>query len=248
MRALTLVPATEIVLVDVSAVAELLDAEECRRPRLSPSDKVRFASMRSGEERARDWRAGRIATRIVLERWVGSAFRCVDFVTETGGRLRLPSTPPFFSVSHSGDALLIAVSAGGVVGVDLEQVRTLSMPDERRDRLRRASALIDGVELFDARMDELSDRAVLESWVRLEAVAKARGSGIGVLLTEAGVVGRSEERLAAKTIPFEARLLDVGSGLVAAVASAALPIAMPVVRFPEDAAAIATFLAVMPGS
>jgi len=242
------VPATEIVLVDVSAVAELLDAEECRTPRLSPSDKVRFASMRSGDAHARVWRAGRIATRIILERWVGSALRCVDFVTETGGRLRLPLTPPFFSVSHCGDALLIAVSAGGVVGVDLEQVRTLAMPHERRLRLHRASALIDGGELSDACVDELSDRTVLESWVRLEAVAKARGSGIGVLLTEAGVVGDSEERLMVKAIPFEARLLDVGPGLVAAVACAALPTAMSVVRFPEDVAAIATFLRVVPGS
>ncbi len=237
----------EIVLVDAAATADPLDVEERRSPRLSASDIARYSSMPSTDDRARIWRAGRIATRVVLERWVGPELRGVDFIVETGGRLRVPEPPPYFSVSHSGDLLLVAVSERGVVGVDLERKRPLTMQPERRERLLRASAAIGGTQSSESPAMDMSDCAVLESWVRLEAVAKARGSGIGVLLTEAGVMGDAVARLVPRSMPFEAKLLEAGEGIVAAVAGVGLQRAVAVTRFPADAAAIAAFLGAAPG-
>jgi 4'-phosphopantetheinyl transferase len=75
----------------------------------------------------------------------------------------------------------------------------------------------------------------------LEAVAKARGSGIGVLLTETGVIGGAstrsevESRLAVAT-------LEVPEPYVAAVAAAELPRNISVQTFPSRADELDVFL------
>jgi 4'-phosphopantetheinyl transferase len=87
----------------------------------------------------------------------------------------------------------------------------------------------------------LDDACVLEAWVCLEAVAKARGNGIGPLLTEGGVVGGSRDGSVSKS-EFEIRKLDMPRGYVAAVAAKSLPPELPVVPFPDNAEALARFL------
>jgi 4'-phosphopantetheinyl transferase len=88
------------------------------------------------------------------------------------------------------------------------------------------------------------DGDVLRAWVRLEAAAKAFGTGIGRLLTEEGVIGgetRSAEAGAARAL--EIRDIDVPHGHVAAVAASDLPATIRVVVFPDDADALVQFLA-----
>ena len=58
-------------------------------------------------------------------------------------------------------------------------------PGHCRQRIVAAAASFVSRE----RADPDSDVDVLRAWVRLEAVAKAGGPGIGVLLTEEGVIG-----------------------------------------------------------
>lgn len=229
----------DIVFVDLDASAALLDAEEAAAPRLAPSDIIRAERLADDPDRQRLWRASRIATRIVLEAAAGEQFRRVDFILETGGRPGLGEGMPHFSVSHSGEAALIAISRRGPVGVDLERLRSLSMTADRRNRIVAAAS---GPQA-DAPFDPDRDADVQRAWVRLEAVAKVRGTGIGVLLTEKGVIGSGGAFAEGGAhSPLDVAELRVPEPYVAAVAAADLPQEILVRAFPSSAEELAAFL------
>jgi 4'-phosphopantetheinyl transferase len=229
----------DVVFVDLSASAELLDAQEMTAQRLAPSDIIRVERLAHDPDRQRLWRATRIATRIVLESSVGTQLRRVDFVIAAGGRPGLGEGMPHFSVSHSGEAALIAVSRHAAVGVDLERLRPLSMNADRRNRIVAAAT----GSASDAPFDPNRDADVQRAWVRLEAVAKVRGSGIGVLLTETGVIGGGRTVAQDKAHSrFDILELSVPQPYVAAMAAANLPQEIPVRTFPRCADELAAFL------
>jgi 4'-phosphopantetheinyl transferase len=230
-------PDVEVVFVDLEAARSLLDACEAAVPRLSPADIVRAGRMAEAPERRTLWRSARIATRIVLERAAGPGIRKRDFLAE-GGRPALGRGLPHFNVSHSGTAALIAVAGSDPVGVDIEQLRPLGMAEDRRLRIVAAAARRSGGDALDPR----SDAGVLRAWVRLEAEAKALGSGIGQLLTEEGVVGGNRPASGMAASPVAVRDLDVPSGYVAALCGMRLPATVKVTAFPIDSAALAEFL------
>jgi 4'-phosphopantetheinyl transferase len=229
----------EIVLVDLGASHALLESEEASTPRLSASDRLRIDRLSGDPVRQSLWRAARIATRIVLERVAGPRVRGADFEIASGGRPSLGEGFPHFNVSHTADVALIAVCRSSPVGVDVERHRALSISAERRQRIVAAAARFTGNEAADPD----NDVNVLIAWVRLEAVAKARGSGIGVLLTEQGVIGSAREKRekSAKSSPVVTDL-DVGTSYVAAVAADALPEKIAVRRFPKHTDELAEFL------
>ncbi|HVX37338.1 MAG TPA: phosphopantetheinyl transferase [Hyphomicrobium sp.] len=229
----------EIVFVDLDASRALLESEEANTPRLSNSDRLRVERLSGDPGRQSLWRAARIATRIVLERAAGPEVRGVNFEIAVGGRPKLDEGFPHFNVSHTAEAALIAVCRSSPVGVDIERLRDLSMTLERRQRIIAAAAGFVGGEGADPD----SNIDVLRAWVRLEAVAKARGSGIGVLLTEEGVIGRAagNREKSGKPSPVVANL-DVGAPYVAAVAANVLPGEIAVRRFPHRADELAEFL------
>jgi 4'-phosphopantetheinyl transferase len=115
------------------------------------------------------------------------------------------------------------------------------MTDNRRRRIVEAAAR----RTYGPALAPGRDGDILRAWVRLEATAKAGGTGIGRLLTEEGVVGGqmpAPERSVADQ--FDVRDLEVPDGHVAAVAAAAsLPAKVDVAIFPRDADALARFLA-----
>lgn len=229
-----------IIFVDLVASGPLLDAVERAVPRLSAADSTRIEALTHDPAGCCRWRWARIATRIILEREVGPAIRRRDFIIERTGRPVLGNGFPYFNVSHSGNAALIAVSKNAPVGVDLEELRSLSLTGDRRERLIfAANGLTRGY------LDPNSDRDVLRAWVQLEAAAKAMGTGIGKLLTEAGVVGRHENSGRMVPPPTLAVMeLDVGSHHVAAVATSA---PMPMIQidvFPHEAAALDDFMTI----
>lgn len=185
--------------------------------------------MAGDRERRRLWRAARIATRIVLERTGGVGLRNVDFEIEAAGRPGLGPGNPHFSVSHSGEGALIAVSKEISIGVDLEKKRTLMMSDDRRRRIIAAAERLADQHTLSAD----SDGDVLIAWVYLEAAAKARGTGIGQLLTEQGVVGgKTEDRAQGAAGTLAIRSLVVPDDYVAAIAAERLPESIAVLRFP----------------
>ncbi len=76
-----------------------------------------------------------------------------------------------FSLSHSGGFTLCVAIPGGRVGIDVEKIQKVDFDDYRR--------FIPG-EMW-REIEEADDRQGLffKTWTRLEAVAKAHGTGLG---------------------------------------------------------------------
>lgn len=219
----------QVFFVDLARTKALLEAEETRTPRLSDADVARAQAITDGTARSL-WRASRIATRIVLERVAGERFRGVPFRIEAGGRPAL-SDGPHFSIAHSGDAAIIAVTEEMPVGVDIEpKGRSIKVSADRRLRLVRAAERFGPSETLSA----ASDTDVLAAWVRLEAVAKALGTGIGRLLTEEGVIGGAAPPgiETSDRGGLAVRSLSVHDDYAAAIAAEWLPNELAVATFP----------------
>lgn len=151
---------------------------------LSPAERGRAGEPPLGP-RKRRYVARQGALREILGRHLDVAPGEVALARSNGGKPILAGLEDLcFSVSDSGDLALVAV-ARREVGVDVEQVKS------RRASIRSA----------------LGTEAFFERWTKLEAVGKARGTG---LLRPR----RSEGALTCTS-------LDVGPGFAAAVAVAA---------------------------
>lgn len=188
----------EVWLVELELGAAALEAEERRRPRLSQDDLERIAGLNQPQLR-RQRRLSTIALRVLIAAFIGSdRFARTPFARLPGGKPVLPGEPVSFSVSHVAGRALIGLSSGAPVGVDLERDRTLRMSAQRRAALIQAANALPlatqasppqtlpiGVEGFGTGNDP-----VLRAWVRMEALAKLDGVGVGRLLSAAGILGR----------------------------------------------------------
>jgi 4'-phosphopantetheinyl transferase len=116
----------------------------------------------------------RTELRRILGAYIGAYPAAVPLEVDPGGKPRVSGGPPF-NLAHCGEVMLLAVSAAGEVGVDLETFGRLDSDwwsiaelafstDERR-------------ELASLPPAEQSS-AALRTWVRKEAYAKARGAGL----------------------------------------------------------------------
>ena len=227
--------------LDRSAAA-LAEAEHACRV-LSEPEAARAAAIKDVIDRAR-WSASHVALRLLIERACGAQMRRQPFVVAPGGRPELGNAPVSFSLSHSGDVAMIAIcsTAAGPIGIDVECVRKLRMSAERRARIEAfAEYLVPGLDL-----PADSEARVLQSWVHVEALAKANGAGIGKTLTQAGLIGspKPAETRKGEGAAFAVRDLDAGSGYYAAVAARVLPETLKVVAFPWDRESV---LGLLPG-
>lgn len=256
-NALTDLTEYEIIWVDLLQAASLLEAEERTTPRLSSIERDRFMSRSSSDMRAaQTWRLSRIALRIVLERWVGNDERQNAFEIERGGRPKLAQGWPHFSMSHTGDVALIAVSQHSAIGIDIEQERNIKMSDERRAQVIKAANALPSQEssLNTLQANDLDDAAILQAWVKLEAVAKATGFGIGRVLTDYGVSHANNSNNANERVEdsrvgddsIRVAAVDVAPGYFAAIAGSALPKILNVDDFPRTASSIALFCQAQP--
>lgn len=158
------------------------------------TDEVARAERTSDPAARRQFVAGRVLLRSALGRATGVAPEALHFRYGKGGKPFLPGGPPF-SLSHSGDSVVVAVGtggpAGGRVGVDVEVVRPV----------RRMAAVVQrrfAPEESTWWAQAPPDRRVaafFRVWSRKEAVAKALGGGLAVpgsafaVATEEGLVG-----------------------------------------------------------
>lgn len=198
----------------VACRAALLDAER-QSPRL-PDDGV----WRSESERM----VAHIALRILLEYATGLDFRRRPFEVTRSGKPSLPGSPVCFSLSHCSGLALIAIDVTGPVGIDVERVdRRIGPLTNRRERMEAMATLLAGGRPLKL----AGDAAAIQSWVRLEAFAKADGAGIAVLLSRLGIIGKrlSDAEAAARAAALALGHRDVGlddleveAGFVAALA------------------------------
>ncbi len=180
--------------------------------------------------------------RLVIGRHIGFDAAMAGFVIGPGGKPELPGHAIDFSLAHCGPLALVAVSRCGPVGVDVEAARAFELSDARRAVLETAAIEVaDGCDLAAIE----GDARTLQAWVRLEAVAKASGEGIGSLLERLDVrPGRARPGTPATGTPPVAIAIDViaGEGHVAAVAgyrhSLSELLQARVRSFPADTAAI----------
>ncbi len=133
------------------------------------------------------WIATHVALHLVLEREIGQR---VAFVIEPAGKPRVADWHGDFSLAHSGDFAVIAISMDSRVGVDVEVRRQVRMSDRRRELIEAAGeAVLSGA----AASDGDADMRFLAAWTRLEAIAKLRGTGIGTVLEDVGIVARGPD-------------------------------------------------------
>lgn len=153
--------------------AAALDVGEARAwASLSDDERDRAERMKDAGTRRR-FVTARACLRSALERLTHVAAREIRFDYGRRGKPLLPGGPSF-SLSHSGERVLIAVSARGRVGVDVERIRPV-----RRLEALAARWLAPGERAWLAAAGEGGvEAAFFDVWTRKEAFAKALGSGL----------------------------------------------------------------------
>jgi 4'-phosphopantetheinyl transferase len=125
----------------------------------------------------------RTALRVALHAMAGADVAREPLAREARGRRFLAGNADIhFSISHTGGRAALALSRHGPIGIDIEAVRPLHLSPARR------AAILDSAQRHGclAPLDLTADGAFLDVWTQLEAIAKARGDGIGPVLAELG--------------------------------------------------------------
>jgi len=237
----------ELWCADLAAAGRALHEIERVTPRLSAAER-RNAEGLNDAAVAAEWLTAHIALRILLERAVGTGWRGAAFGRGAHGKPQLDGAPVVFSLSHVPGLALIGISPSGTLGVDVERKRPVRVGAERREAIEAAGAALNSEQALPQGADE----RFLQAWVRLEALAKAEGCGIGRLLTRLGVVGdrkpssaavheRAKDALAA--VPGAVtRDLVLGEGLYTAVALSPAQAMPQVLRLPASVDALKALL------
>jgi 4'-phosphopantetheinyl transferase len=233
---------TELWLVELDKAEAVLEGVEATTPRLSDDIRRRLGEM-SNDALRRERRLAHIALRILLEARLGPGIRHAPFAVSAAGKPSLAAADVAFSLAHTRGLALIAIGDCEPLGVDIERMRPVRMPDARRAPIEReAVALAAGAALTGHHRDA----RFLNAWVRIEAAAKAHGLGVGPILERL-----RPRRAAPRDVPppgadampaIVVHDLPVPEGVFAAAALAAGR-ASPLLRvLPEAAAAIAALL------
>lgn len=171
---------------------------------LDPVETARAARFPSRDEKRRHVVSHGVL-RLILSEFTGCGPRDIHIATTARGKPYVVGRGPHFSLSHCGDVALVAVTAGGPTGVDVERVRS------DLDLNTFARPLLAGPDI--AQIVELAPEARrrewFQAWTRMEAVAKA--SGIGLIDDSiANVDG---------LVPFRIWNLDIDDARVGALAA-----------------------------
>jgi 4'-phosphopantetheinyl transferase len=225
--------ATRLWHVDIDAAAPALLQLEDALPRLSPDEQRRRAAM-SDRHASRRWAAAHVALRLVLEREVGAIVRRQAYVTTPAGKPELPAHGIAFSLAHADGLALVATGARAPLGVDIETTRLLRMSRDRRLAIQAGAERLAGQPLPRGDVP-----GFLQAWVRIEAVAKAEGLGLAVVLAMTGAYGPRRgtvDSVALDRLAGDLALVDLalGPGVYACVAMPAGSTGAEVTQLPAD--------------
>jgi 4'-phosphopantetheinyl transferase len=214
----------EVLRADLLQPAEWIDEAAAI---LNPGERAAFG--RGTPAVARRRMVARIALRVVLADALGCSPQAVEIGEDAYGKPALASDIPLeFNLSHCGDCCLIAVSAVGPVGIDVEQVRPVPDLDEiAASRFTRGEA-----SAIDARTGSDRLRAFLNCWTRKEAYLKAIGAGLAGGLDSVEVTVDDESPAIVRLEDGDHRFwslsaLELGSELIGAVALYAKDLRLP---------------------
>lgn len=147
-----------------AAMAALTDAERIDMERLAIPHRRRFAICR-------------LAIRRLIAHQLAIAPEEVAIVRAPGGRPQLDPrhrSSLSFSLSYSGERVLIAIADGLIVGVDIERIR----PIAEVEAIVRSRFSVAEVEVWSRLAPDARLPAFYEAWTRKEAVFKAMGVGL----------------------------------------------------------------------
>ncbi len=162
--------------------------------RLSPSEQKRVNALL--EERAvRQYVVSRAMQRHLLASYVGGHPSEIRFGVVAMGKPTLSHPNDIgltFNTTHSGNLVIVAVTANRDVGVDVEKVK----PIPRALQVAKRVFSRDEYEMLAALPPDELDRAFLAIWVRREGTAKARGDSVwrGLASWKAGEIENSPDR------------------------------------------------------
>jgi 4'-phosphopantetheinyl transferase len=192
--------------------------EQC----LSADERDKMQRFRFEKDRRR-YLIGRGVLRMLLGRYLDLAPRDLRFETAAAGKPHLASGQRRleFNLAHSGEYVLIAITEGRAVGIDLEEIR------DDVDAEQVAAHFFSPGEQRD--LETLTGRARIEAffvcWSRKEAYVKARGEGLSLPLDQFDVSlrpGEAARLIATRPDPAEAKRwhvsgLEVADGYKAAL-------------------------------
>jgi 4'-phosphopantetheinyl transferase len=141
---------------------------------LTVYEQKRFHSFRLKDDKVR-FSLGRLLLRKIIEESLGETF---TLEVNAFGKPELTSTKTRFSISHSGNIIMVAVSRSVEVGVDVEQMLTLVDQENMLALLHFSEK-----QEINSLHPNLRERAFFEIWVSKEAIAKAHGHGLSLPLT-----------------------------------------------------------------
>jgi 4'-phosphopantetheinyl transferase len=192
---------------DPSAAAfdALLDAGERSR-----ADRFVFAHHRERFVRAHG------VLRLVLAAYTGRPPAELSFIAGHYGKPALAGSPGVaFSLSHAGDGVAIAVTAGHEIGIDIETPRVMN---DRDDLVRRYFSASE-IAAYDSTEPAHRDEAFFRLWTRKEAFVKGIGLGLSRPLDSFTVgLGIPVSLDAPGDASWSLHHLDPGDGFVGAVA------------------------------
>lgn len=234
--------ATDVWIVDLGAEAAALLAAHEARPLLTEAERVRAERIVDVRLRER-WIAAHTALHLVLADRVGRAIRF-----DASGAMAKPRVADWkgdFSLTHTGELVMIAVCDEGQLGVDAEVRRPVRISTERRGLIEIAGAAV----LPDVALpDGDPDLRFLAAWTRLEAIGKLRGTGVGALLEQLGIVARgpggdavaerARRLIGDPTQPVGLSAIDVGPFDGVAALATSPPAGAPRLRTLSEAAGI----------
>lgn len=135
--------------------------------------------------------------RLLLGAYMGVPGRDVQILRGRNGKPYLAADEPGFSLSHSGQTLVIAVGGRTSVGVDLERERPLA----RARALARRYFPPSECGFLERCSDRTVSREFLRRWTAREAVIKAAGGSIAGSLSRVEIAG--EQSLSVAALPPE---------------------------------------------
>ncbi len=194
---------------------------------LSPDERARRSRYRFARDRRR-YLLTRALARTVLSRYLPVA--PADWAFEPGPRGRPAISAPRvepglqFNISHSADLVMMGVTAGGALGIDVESIDAREADVEGLDRYfapQESAALL-------ALPPAARRQRFLQLWTLKESYIKARGLGLAIALdafrfelsAEGGLLLHMRPQLGDSPACWQLWQLDLRAGYVAAVCAA----------------------------